>query len=159
MDIKKMLFAIDFVLSNVDSDMLDTFIDHRWCEKDWEDLRDEVSGEQLPESSANRVDYVEPIKVTAPPEITSEQFTAVRHALNAVFNAMASPSTDEAERVDGWGDDFTQFTRLIAEAEAVGMWTNPVIEKLANEMDLVSSDVVEIIDRAQRSWDLIKKGI
>jgi hypothetical protein len=153
MDSTKIKFAVNFVLSNIDSDMLDDFIDHRWCEKDWEDLRDELDAKGLPDT------LNKPVQLTAPPEITSKEFSAVRHALNAVFNAMASPNSEAAERVDGWGDDFTQFTRLIAEAESTGIWTSRNIAKLADEMDLVSADVVEIIDRAQRSWDLIKKGI
>ena len=63
------------------------------------------------------------------------------------------------ERADGWGDDFTQFARLIAEAEANGVWTTQNVTRLAEAMDLTSADVIDIIDRAQRSWDLIKKGI
>ena len=68
-------------------------------------------------------------------------------------------NSEAAKRVDGWGDDFTQFARLIAEAEANGVWTTQNVTRLAEAMDLTSADVIDIIDRAQRSWDLIKKGI
>ena len=167
MDKEKLKFAVNFVLANVESMMLDDFIDHKWCVADWEDLRDEL--ETRPVASERPTGFEEPIDVCADcPPVTvngvhipdaepSPSLRSLAAGLDSVFSAMSRK--DSEERVDGWGDDFTQFARLISEAEVAGAFTVPVLEELSEEMDLDISDIMEIVTRAQRSWDLIKKGI
>ena len=57
---------------------------------------------------------------------------------------------------ENWQNDAIQFPRLIAELEAAGAFTSPVLKSVAASMDLKTGDVVALIDRAQGTWDDIK---
>ena len=141
LDKEKLLFAVEHILDNVDSSMLDHFIDHRWCVKDWEDLRDSLNATNPKEPKGP----LDPLTIDVcmgcddPPD----------------------PVGESHGRVDAWGDDFLQFARLISEAESCGMWGGPssAIEELCNSMDLAADDVYEIVERAQRAFALMIKGI
>ena len=160
MDSEKLKFAVSFVLSNVDSDMLDHFIDFRWCVKDWEDLRDELEGEKWPDGPDERL-TPKPIDVTPQPlELANLQ--SLGAALDSVFASMSS--RDIHQRADGWGDDFAQFARLLSQCEEVGLFDDlfndrSKIGRLCSEMDLAESDIVSLIMRAKRSWDMIQRGV
>lgn len=52
-----------------------------------------------------------------------------------------------------WKDNTIQFPRLIAELEAIGVFTEANMIKLAVEMDLSQLEVAELIDRACSEWD------
>lgn len=56
-----------------------------------------------------------------------------------------------------WLDNSIQFPRLIAEADEAGAFTREVIEGMAESMDLETSEVCELIERAQHKWDEIKR--
>jgi hypothetical protein len=55
-----------------------------------------------------------------------------------------------------WDNDELQFARLIAEAELSGAFTGAVMQELQEEMDLTEGDIHELLERAQRSWDIAK---
>jgi hypothetical protein len=68
-----------------------------------------------------------------------------------------------------WDNDAIQFPRLIAEMEAAGFFAlptedehtvasevNPIVEAVCDSMDITYAQLVELIDRAQESWDIIK---
>ena len=55
-----------------------------------------------------------------------------------------------------WRNNGIQFPRLIAELEATGALTLPVLDKVAEEMDLDRQSVYNLVDRAQNVWDGIK---
>lgn len=61
--------------------------------------------------------------------------------------------------IDPWLCDHLQFPRLIAEVEASGGFTEPLIAKLAEECDLSTDQVCEIITRAQTQHDHNKSCI
>ena len=61
-----------------------------------------------------------------------------------------------------WEDNSIQFPRLIAEAEAAGIWSDAcdmhgagtsALEDMAASMDLDVSEVFELISRAQKEWE------
>ena len=52
-----------------------------------------------------------------------------------------------------WLNDELQFARLIAEAEAEGVWTTEVIAGLGEQMDLEPDEVCQLLTRAQHRWD------
>jgi hypothetical protein len=56
---------------------------------------------------------------------------------------------------DYWDRDDVQFPRLLAEIKAVGL-TAEQLEGLRKSMDLSSEQVVEILDRAEETWDALK---
>jgi len=55
-----------------------------------------------------------------------------------------------------WDDDELQFARLLAEAELSGAFTTEVMQDLQTSMDLEETDIHELLDRAQRTWDIAK---
>jgi hypothetical protein len=55
-----------------------------------------------------------------------------------------------------WENNAIQFSRLIAEMEASGAFTEELSETLCTEMDISMDDLSEIVDRAQKTWDEIK---
>ena len=55
-----------------------------------------------------------------------------------------------------WDNDEIQFARLIAEAEAAGAFSYNVLEDMAESMDLSSTEVATLIDRAQSKFDKVK---
>lgn len=55
-----------------------------------------------------------------------------------------------------WKNDAIQFPRLIAEIEAAGGLGGDVLDDVASAMDLPTERVMEIVDRAQTTWDAIK---
>lgn len=61
------------------------------------------------------------------------------------------------KKKDLWKDNSIQFPRFIAEAEAAGAFTYPVLSDMADSMNLTVREVTEIIDRAQAEWEKIKK--
>jgi hypothetical protein len=60
---------------------------------------------------------------------------------------------------ENWNNDAIQFPRFIAEAEAAGAFTNEVIKEMRDSMDLNLQQLLEILERAQRTWDNIKAKI
>ena len=58
-----------------------------------------------------------------------------------------------------WLNDELQFARLIAEAEAEGVWTTEVFDGLGAQMDLEPSEVCELLTRAQHRWDGAKDAL
>ncbi len=58
--------------------------------------------------------------------------------------------------MDAWNNNRLQFARLISELESVGTFTNDTIQSLCEEMDLTSTEVCEIISRAQQEFDKAK---
>jgi len=63
------------------------------------------------------------------------------------------PRTQVAE--DAWGDDHTQFARLLAEIRAVGL-TSEQTALLRLSMDIDTVSICEILDRAESAWERIK---
>jgi hypothetical protein len=53
-----------------------------------------------------------------------------------------------------WEDNFVQFPRLISEIVATQELD---LKALADSMDLTIEDVNELLDRAQQSWEDIKR--
>jgi len=60
---------------------------------------------------------------------------------------------------DLWDNNKLQFGRLIAELEATGAFTEEVLDKLCNEMDLTVPDICCCIERAQQLWDETKERV
>lgn len=58
-----------------------------------------------------------------------------------------------------WINNELQFARLIAEAEAEGVWTPEVIDGIGEQMDLEPNEVCELITRAQHRWDKAKADL
>ena len=56
-----------------------------------------------------------------------------------------------------WLNDELQFARVIAEAEAEGVWTPEVIDGLCEQMDLEPDEVCQLLARAQHRWDQAKE--
>jgi hypothetical protein len=52
-----------------------------------------------------------------------------------------------------WNDNFLQFTRLIAEANAMGAFTPKRMKDMAESMDLDVIQVQWLIDRAEIEFD------
>jgi hypothetical protein len=65
-----------------------------------------------------------------------------------------------AKKMSKWEDNSIQFPRLIAEAEAAGLWCDKVgVQLMCESMDLDTEEVFEIIERAQTVWDKIVADI
>lgn len=58
-----------------------------------------------------------------------------------------------------WENPAIQFPRLIAELESAGAFTAKVISDLKESTDLTESQIYDIIDAAQETWDNIKQKI
>lgn len=56
-----------------------------------------------------------------------------------------------------WENNSLQFPRLIAELMAVGAFTKEAYTDLCDNMDLVASDLDDLIERAQAEWELGKQ--
>lgn len=56
-----------------------------------------------------------------------------------------------------WLNNLTQFTRLLAEMETVGVFTDDVLELISSETDMEASDICSLLSRAQWLWDNIYK--
>lgn len=54
---------------------------------------------------------------------------------------------------DKWGNDEIQFARLIEELNAVGAFTDEVVQGLCVSMDLEPGHIEELIDRATVKWE------
>ena len=65
------------------------------------------------------------------------------------------------KKMSKWEDNSIQFPRLIAEAEAAGLWDNTSddFRLMCDSMDLDTEEVFEIIERAQTVWDKIVADI
>jgi hypothetical protein len=64
------------------------------------------------------------------------------------------------KKMSKWEDNSVQFPRLIAEAEAAGLWCDKVgVQLMCESMDLDTEEVFEIIERAQTVWDKIVADI
>jgi len=64
------------------------------------------------------------------------------------------------KKMSKWEDNSVQFPRLIAEAEAAGLWCDKVgVQLMCESMDLDTDSVFEIIERAQTVWDKIVADI
>jgi|AP59_1055472.scaffolds.fasta_scaffold206655_1 purine nucleoside phosphorylase len=60
-----------------------------------------------------------------------------------------------------WDDNSIQFPRLIAEAEAAGLWLADVstFNAMCESMDLEHEEVFEVIDRAKKEFAKIVEEI
>ena len=58
-----------------------------------------------------------------------------------------------------WKNDCLQFTRLIAESGAEGVFTGKAVKRLSSAMDLTETDIVELIQRATAKFDEIKSKL
>lgn len=59
-----------------------------------------------------------------------------------------------------WEVNSLQFARFIAECEAVGVFSDEsIMEQVAEEMDLDTDEVFQLVSRAQEYFDTWKKGI
>ena len=56
-----------------------------------------------------------------------------------------------------WDNDEIQFARLISELQVVDAFTDDVIKKVCEEMDLDQSRIHELIDRATILFERIKR--
>lgn len=56
-----------------------------------------------------------------------------------------------------WANNAIQFPRLITELQVAGAFTSPVVVNLLESMDLTANEVFEIVDRADKVWEEIKK--
>jgi len=54
-----------------------------------------------------------------------------------------------------WDRDDVQFPRLLAEIKAAGL-TSEQMAALRSSMDLSSSELCELLDRAEETWDAVK---
>lgn len=78
--------------------------------------------------------------------------TLTRHESNRTF-----ADGERAECVDLWSVDEVQFARFIAECESCGVFTNDErMSLVADSMDLAIDQLVELIDRASDSYELMK---
>lgn len=57
-----------------------------------------------------------------------------------------------------WGDNYTQFARLLAEIMGVGL-DEAQWDQLLATMDLGSDDLSELFDRADAVWQQIKQHV
>lgn len=55
-----------------------------------------------------------------------------------------------------WKNNAIQFPRLIAELEAIGVFTHKTLRDLERETDLTEKEIYDLIDRAQEEWNKIK---
>lgn len=59
-----------------------------------------------------------------------------------------------------WEIDEVQFPRLLAEAEAVGLFAQTeLLQQLAESMDLTIEQIGEIVDRAQSAFERTSKAL
>lgn len=58
-----------------------------------------------------------------------------------------------------WENDKLQFARLISEIEVVGGFTNELNKELCDSMGLEDQDLMELIERAQKTFDKAKEKI
>lgn len=67
------------------------------------------------------------------------------------------------EWISLWQANCLQFARLIAEAEAAGVWRmvedTPVWNEMLESMDLEDRDIFEIVERAQRVFEISKNKL
>ena len=56
-----------------------------------------------------------------------------------------------------WKRNEIQFPRLIAELEAAGAFTGPVMDTLMESMDLTADQLDDLVSRSQDQWDQIKR--
>jgi hypothetical protein len=66
-------------------------------------------------------------------------------------DVIVSENSDE-----NWKNDAIQFPRLIAEIEAAGGLGGEVLDDVAESMGLTTEQVMEVVDRAQKTWDALK---
>jgi len=57
-----------------------------------------------------------------------------------------------------WEENLLQFPRLLAEINAVGL-SDGQLEALSIHMDLPVERILEIFERAEKTWDMIKEKI
>ena len=64
------------------------------------------------------------------------------------------------KKMSKWEDNSIQFPRLIAEAEAAGVWCDKVgVRLMCESMDLEHEEVFEVIDRAKKEFAKIVEEI
>lgn len=56
-----------------------------------------------------------------------------------------------------WKDNSIQFPRLIAELDAMGVFTPEVLDALKASMDLSYEEIAELRDRAEEAWEVIQE--
>jgi membrane-bound lytic murein transglycosylase B len=135
---RMMEFALAHLIENINSDVLDIFIDNRWCQKDFEDLRDGYA-------------------------FTNKQHVVPTDILNSTtidvsWTSDVAEDVEEHEPISAWHDNYVQFARLIAEAEGAKIWSDEQsFAEMAHEMDVDPADIREIIGRACLEWELMNK--
>lgn len=55
-----------------------------------------------------------------------------------------------------WNDNRLQFARLISELQVAGAFTNEVITALEEATDLSKDEIFELIERADKTFELAK---
>jgi len=61
--------------------------------------------------------------------------------------------------MSNWTNNAIQFPRLIAEAQAIGLFTESAMHDLEFAMDLTPDEVRELVSRACDEWDNIKSKL
>lgn len=56
-----------------------------------------------------------------------------------------------------WDIDLIQFARLISELQSAGAFTPEVEARLLEDMDLYNDELYELVERADRVWECVKK--
>lgn len=57
-----------------------------------------------------------------------------------------------------WERDEIQFPRLLAEIRASGLSLS-IYADLRESMDLTNREIDELLERAEKAWELIKEGL
>lgn len=63
------------------------------------------------------------------------------------------------DKVNWWGQDATQFMRLLAEIRAVVEFKPDQIQALCESMDLAEGDIEELLERADLAWEKHKGNL
>jgi hypothetical protein len=58
-----------------------------------------------------------------------------------------------------WKKDSVQFPRLIAELNAAGVFQDAeTVSFLKESMDLTTDEILDVVERAERKFEVLKKG-
>ena len=78
--------------------------------------------------------------------------------LECLARELSRPVPVSSDPNTNWRNNQIQYPRLIAELQMVGAFSNEVISEVADSMDLDTSEVHTLIDRACNEWDAIKEN-
>ena len=91
--------------------------------------------------------------------VEHESFPELYPGASYPVSRVVMESLDEPAGEHSWGNDSTQFTRLIAELNAVDTFDSRMLHVLALEMGLTTNQVQELVLRAEAKWKQIKNDI